>query len=256
MLQTVSRAQSGADPEHFFSARPLQTLRLSGESYDAKAFAAETPRTLRWRRELLDALIRGIRRRWARERRRRKVGRAFDMALEIARVIPRGSEVLDVGCGNGYITHHLSAILGTSVVGINLGNNADAPIDYRQYDGAQFPVTDDSFDAVLLCYVLHHAQDVRVVLNEMRRVLCDGGLAIIYEDMPRTWWDKGVCWYHNFLWRGRTGPCTFRRESEWRALFESFGFEIVSERQLSRWRNLTHPVCRRIYLLRVNAATA
>src|SRR5712692_10193942 len=75
----------------------------------------------------------------ARERRRRKVGRAYDMALEIARVIPRGSEVLDVGCGNGFIAHHLSAILGISVLGINLGNNADAPIDYRQYDGAQFP---------------------------------------------------------------------------------------------------------------------
>ena len=50
-----------------------------------------------------------------RERRRRKVGRAYDMALEIARAIPCGSEVLDVGCGNGFIAHHLSALLGKSV---------------------------------------------------------------------------------------------------------------------------------------------
>src|SRR5437870_6322744 len=82
----------------------------------------------------------GIKRRWARERRRRKVGRAYDMALEIARVIPRGSEVLDVGCGNGFIAHHLSAMLGTSVVGIDLEASCDAPIDYRRYDGARFPV--------------------------------------------------------------------------------------------------------------------
>jgi SAM-dependent methyltransferase len=195
-------------------------------------------------------IIDGLQRRWARERRRRKVGRAYDMALEVARVIPRGSEVLDVGCGNGFIAHHLSAMLGTSVVGIDFGNHADAPIDYRRYDGALFPVDQDSVDAVLLCYVLHHAQDVFVVLNEMRRVLREGGLAIIYEDIPGSWWDKGVCWFHNQQWRGCTGPCTFRRESEWSSLFETLGFEIVSERRLSRWRNLTHPVSRRFYLLR------
>jgi SAM-dependent methyltransferase len=199
---------------------------------------------------VLRGIIEGLRRRWARERRRRKVGRAYDMAQEIARVIPRGSEVLDVGCGNGFIAHHLSAMLGTSVVGIDLGHYADAPIDYRRYDNAQFPIDEDSVDAVLLCYVLHHAQDVSVVLNEMRRVLCAGGFAVVYEDIPGSWWDKGVCWIHNRQWRGRTGACTFRRESEWRALFESFDFEIVSERRLSRWRNLTHPVARRFYVLR------
>ena len=105
------------------------------------------------------------------------------MALEIARVIPRGSEVLDVGCGNGFIAHHLSAMLDTSVVGIDLGDSVEAPIDFRRYHGAQFPMSDNSVDAVLLCYVLHHAQDVRVVLSEMRRVLRGGGLAVIYEDI-------------------------------------------------------------------------
>jgi ubiquinone/menaquinone biosynthesis C-methylase UbiE len=179
------------------------------------------------------------------------VGRAYDMALEIARVIPRGSEVLDVGCGNGFIAHHLSAMLGANVVGIDLGSSAEAAaIDYRSYDGSRFPAPDDSFDAVTLCYVLHHAQDVRLVLNEMRRVLRDGGLAVIYEDIPQSWWDRCVCWFHNRQWQGRTGPCTFRLESEWRTLFNSFGFEIVSERPLSRWRNLTHPVARRFYVLR------
>jgi len=172
------------------------------------------------------------------------------MALEIARVIPRGSEVLDVGCGNGFIAHHLSAMLGTSTVGIDLETRSTAPIDYRKYDGVKFPFAERSFDAILLCYVLHHAQDVRVVLNEMRRALREGGIAIVYEDIPQTVWDRGVCWIHNQQWRGRTGPCTFRRESAWRSLFNEFGFEIVKERPLSRWRNLTHPVSRRFYVLR------
>ena len=203
--------------------------------------------------DLVERLLRGIARRWQRERRRRKVGRAYDMALEIARVVPRGSEVLDAGCGNGFIAHHLSAMLGTSVLGIDLGETADAAIDYCRYDGAEFPVLDNSFDAVTLCYVLHHAQDVRLMLNEMRRVLRDAGLAVIYEDIPQTWWDRLVCKFHNLQWRARTGPCTFRRESEWRLLFESFGFELISERPLSRWRNLTHPVSRRFYVFSKNS---
>jgi ubiquinone/menaquinone biosynthesis C-methylase UbiE len=175
------------------------------------------------------------------------------MALEIARVIPRGSQVVDVGCGNGFIAHHLSAMLGTDVLGIDVTYMCEAPIDYQRYDDARFPSKDNSFDAVLFCYVLHHAQDISVILNEMRRVLRDGGLAVIYEDIPEMWWDKGVCWIHNRQWKGRTGPCTFRDESEWRTLFDSCGFEITSERRLSRWRNLTHPVSRRFYLLKYAA---
>jgi len=191
----------------------------------------------------------GIQRRWQRERRRRKVGRAYDMALEIARILPIKSRVLDVGCGNGFIAHHLSAMLNARAIGIDLDAQTEAAIDYRQFDGKQFPVGDRSVDAVLLCYVLHHAQDIGLLMNELRRVLSFGGRAIIYEDIPGVWWDRLVCWTHNLKWRKRTGPCTFRNESAWRALFNSAGFEVLTERSLSRCRNLAHPVRRRFYVL-------
>lgn len=254
MSQIISRFQTESLPKQISSAPPLRPLRLGGELSDEEIFTAETQRTRRWRRELFVPVVAGIIRRFKRERRRRKVGRAYDMALEIARAVSHGSEILDVGCGNGFIAHHLNAMLGTRTLGIDLGNSAAAPIDYRRYDGARFPAPDKSFDAVLLCYVLHHAQDVSVVLNEVRRVLRDGGLAVIYEDIPETWWDKGVCWIHNQQWRGRTGPCKFRGGNEWRMLFGTFGFEIVKERHLSRWRNFTHPVARRFYCLRGQGA--
>jgi len=195
-------------------------------------------------------ILHGLKRRLARERRRRKVGRAYDMALEIARVIPKGSVVLDVGCGNGFIAHHLSAMLGTNVSGIDVMDKTEAPIGYRHYDREQFPAPDKSFDAVLLCYVLHHAKDAALVLNEVRRVLRDGGLAIIYEDIPQSWWDKGMCLVHNLLWKRRTGPCTFRTDSEWGRQFSYSGFELVKSRALSRTRNITHLVARRTYLIR------
>jgi hypothetical protein len=86
----------------------------------------------------------------------------------------------------------------------------------------------------------------------MTRTLREGGYAVIYEDLPETWWDRAVCWSHDMQWRYRTGRCSFRRSQEWRELFQSFGFTIVSERKLSRWRNLTHPVTRRLFVMRLS----
>ena len=196
-------------------------------------------------------LLQGVRRRGQRSRRRRLVGRSYDMALELARVIPNHARVLDVGCGSGFIAHHLTAMLGARVVGLDLAESAAAPIEYLRYDGTRFPVPDHCFDAVLLCYVLHHAQDLPTMLNEVRRVLRrDNGLAVVYEDIPSVMWDRFICWTHDLQWRRHTGRCTFRREPEWRMLFGSFGFEIIMERPLSRWRNLAHPVSRRFYVLK------
>jgi ubiquinone/menaquinone biosynthesis C-methylase UbiE len=143
-------------------------------------------------------------------------------------------------------------MLNSSVLGIDLGDNTEAPIDYRRFNGTRFPVEAKSFDSVLLCYVLHHAQRLEVVLEELRRVLRAGGCAVIYEDIPESWWDRLVCAIHNRKWRNRTGPCTFHSAHEWRLLFSSAGFEVVHERLLSRWRNLAHPGRRRQYLLKRN----
>lgn len=197
----------------------------------------------------MGTLLTTISRRFQRMRRRRKVGRAYDMALEIARFLKRGDTVLDVGCGNGFIAHHLTGLIRSRVIGLDVANTTTASVDYLPYDGRHFPVRDRSFDAVLLCYVLHHAQDARLVLNEVRRVLREEGRVIIYEDNPFSWWDRAVCWSHNLQWEGRTGRCTFQLESEWRRIFSLAGFKVVSRRGLSRWRNLAHPVSRNFFAL-------
>ncbi|HEV2828498.1 MAG TPA: class I SAM-dependent methyltransferase [Pyrinomonadaceae bacterium] len=233
--------------------QPSLSIAERPASFEREAVASFTPDSVGPRRLLFTD---GLQRRWRRERRRRKVGRAFDMALEIARIVPANSRLLDVGCGNGFIAHHLSAMLGAKALGIDLGATTEAGIDYRQFNGKHFPVEDKSVDSVLLCYVLHHAQDIGTVLKELRRVLRASGLAVIYEDIPSCWWDRLVCWTHDLKWRKRTGRCTFRAEREWRTVFNSAGFEIVSEQALSRWRNLAHPVRRRLYVLKATEAEA
>jgi SAM-dependent methyltransferase len=116
-------------------------------------------------------VLHGLLQRLQRERCRRKVGRAYDMALEIARIIPNAYEILDVGCGNGFIAHHLAGLLGSYVLGIDVDGPPQAAINFRHYDGRNLPTPDHSFEAVLFCYVLHHAQDVGAIFSELRCVL-------------------------------------------------------------------------------------
>jgi SAM-dependent methyltransferase len=235
--------------------QPPVSLSQETDSYVAKSLSAPA-KPLFVAGRAPNIFFSGFQRRWGRAQRRRRVGRAYDMALEIAAVVPPNSRVLDVGCGKGFIAHHLSAMLGTNVIGIDLTTAAETSIDYRQFDGRHFPLPNESVDAVLFCYVLHHAQDLPLVVNEMRRVLSNGGLAIIYEDIPAAWWDRMVCVIHDLKWRKRSGPCTFHGEAGWRSIFNSEGFEIVTERPLSRWRNLSHPVRRRFYILRCQTRSA
>ena len=67
---------------------------------------------------------------------------------------------------------------------------------------------------------------------ELRRVLSDSGTAIVYEDIrARVVGSAGLL--DTTSWRWRTGPCTFRNESEWREELNRAGFEVVREKGLS-----------------------
>ncbi len=182
--------------------------------------------------------------------RRRRVGRAYDMAKEIIQYLPRRAQVLDVGCGSGYIAHHLGALLGSAVQGTDIAPTAEAPIAYRPFEGRTLPFGNATFDVVLFCYVLHHARDAAALLEDARRVLRPGGRVIIYEDTPRSWLDRLLCWRHERQWLIRAGRCTFRPDEGWRLLFARIGFRLLWQRPLSRFRDLGYPVSRSLYLLR------
>lgn len=193
--------------------------------------------------------VMGLVRAYLRYRRRRRVAMAYDMAREIARYVPGTRRVLDVGCGSGYIAHHLSAMLGAPVTGTDVGAQVEASIPYQPFDGRALPFADGAFDVVLFCYVLHHAGDAGALLAEARRVLQPDGRLIIYEDTPRSAIDRLLCFRHERQWLRRTGPCTFRRDGAWRELFHSLGFLIRVARSLSRLRDPAYPVARSLYVL-------
>jgi 2-polyprenyl-6-hydroxyphenyl methylase / 3-demethylubiquinone-9 3-methyltransferase len=104
------------------------------------------------------------------------------------RVTPgwQGLDVLDLGCGGGYMTEAL-AQGGARLVGVDPSSaSLDAArrhsakegleIDYRLGVGEAIPIPDHSADRVVCVDVLEHVQDVEKVLGEVRRVLRSGGI--------------------------------------------------------------------------------
>jgi SAM-dependent methyltransferase len=88
--------------------------------------------------------------------------------------------VLDVGCGDMPFRSMLPG--DATYVGIDVAIAEDFGMaqskDIVNFDGRLIPFPDASFDCVLCTEVLEHAEDPVALLDEMKRVLCPGGVLI------------------------------------------------------------------------------
>jgi SAM-dependent methyltransferase len=109
----------------------------------------------------------------------------------------RGKRVLDVGCGNGYVLAQY-ARHGAEVHGIDLTETAlslsrrrfelaGLSGTFQRTDGDTIPYPDATFDIVCSMGVLHHIEDPRPMLAEMRRVLRPGGEIIVMMYHRHSW---------------------------------------------------------------------
>ena len=108
----------------------------------------------------------------------------------------QGLDVLDLGCGGGYMSEAL-AERGARVVGVDPSAasleaarrhtaQAGLRIDYRLGVGEAIPAADRSMDRVICVDVLEHVQDLGKVLSEIRRVLRPGGI-VLFDTLNRSW---------------------------------------------------------------------
>lgn len=94
--------------------------------------------------------------------------------------------VLDLGCGSGYWLRRLTHT-GLRPVGVEPDHDRTraaaryAPVMVA--DGTRLPLRDGAVGAVWCLHVLHHLEDPRLALQEVRRVLRRGGQLLMAESV-------------------------------------------------------------------------
>jgi SAM-dependent methyltransferase len=118
-----------------------------------------------------------------------------------------GQDVLDAGCGEGYLSRILAA-RGARVTGVDLSPRlvelagqkpASSPITYRAADlCARQPDLEGRFDAVASFFVLNDVEDHRGFAETLARALRPGGRAVLGFNNP-----------YDYVMRKGHGPAYF-----------------------------------------------
>ena len=153
----------------------------------------------------------------------------------------RGKKVLDVGCGAGTDLVRF-AKGGAIVTGVDISPSAVAlarqnftqqglTADLREADGERLPFGDDEFDFVFAHGVVQYTAGDKALVDECRRVLKPGGIAV-FQVYNRISWLNGLSKVMKVPLEHEDAPVLKRYSAgEFRALLTGFrNVRIVEER--------------------------
>jgi SAM-dependent methyltransferase len=107
-----------------------------------------------------------------------------------AELLAGADRVLDVGCGEGQLARRL-AVDGSFVAGVDAsGTQLQAAVhigggpQYARAMVGRLPFADASFDAVVVCLVLEHVDDLDGAVAELTRVLRPDGRLALFLNHP------------------------------------------------------------------------
>jgi SAM-dependent methyltransferase len=150
------------------------------------------------------------------------------LAKHIARIIPKDSIVLDVGCGDGTIDALVKKNrpdLNIRGVDVLLRPITEIPVDL--FDGKHLPFADKTFDVIMFIDVLHHTENPLVLLREAARV---ARRTVVLKDHTMDglfafWRLRLMDWVGNAR-HGVALPYNYWPEQRWRDAFEALGMRI------------------------------
>jgi ubiquinone/menaquinone biosynthesis C-methylase UbiE len=113
-------------------------------------------------------------------------------AAELTDGLPSGADVLEVAPGPGYLAIEMARLGLVHVTGLDISRTfvdiarenarqAGVRVDFRQGDAASMPFDVDSFDLIVCQAAFKNFAQPVDALDEMQRVLRDGGVALIHD---------------------------------------------------------------------------
>jgi len=152
------------------------------------------------------------------------------LSSHLAKAIPEGGRVLDLGCGDGSIALALMGLRDDlAIEGVDVLIRPKTHIPVTRFDGGALPFEDKSFDYVTVVDVLHHTEAPAAVLAEACRVARKG---IIIKDHLLDGWLAGPT-LRLMDWVGNRGhdvvlPYNYLTRDAWAAAFSEAGCSVTT----------------------------
>ena len=155
---------------------------------------------------------------------------------DIARHVPAGSKVVEIGCGGG--SRFLASRYQLLGVDLSTASTRQAATIYPaviRADCVRLPLASGSVDAVVSSFILEHfeGESFEQFFAEMARVLRPGGRMVHYFDLendaPFTRWAKTNDWYQALFIDERGHHC-LRSYEIWEQGFARHGFITMGRR--------------------------
>jgi SAM-dependent methyltransferase len=158
---------------------------------------------------------------------RRRIQKLRD-ALE--KLIPPGAKTLDVGCGDGWLTHLIQERRpDISIEGIDVLVRPGTHVPVTGFDGRKIPFPDKSFDTVTVVDVLHHADDPFGLLTETARVARN--CVVIKDHLLQGFLARETLEFMDRMGNARynvTLPYNYWTRAQWDEAFGTLGLRITS----------------------------
>jgi len=121
----------------------------------------------------------------------------YTSRCKIFRQIPRGSKVLEIGCGDGRLANVLSIRKKCRVFCVEkdfkmarIGNNKCVEILNIDIENAGLPYETGSFDCIVLGNVLEHFKEPSKILTDLKKYLSEKGFIIYSVPSIVNWYSR------------------------------------------------------------------